>query len=43
VERILSEINLLVAEDAAAALARQVCDLARARTDVADIDARLAT
>jgi FlaA1/EpsC-like NDP-sugar epimerase len=43
VDRILSEINLLVLEDDAAALARQVCDLARARTAVADIDARLAT
>jgi FlaA1/EpsC-like NDP-sugar epimerase len=43
VDRILSEINLLVVQDDAAALARQVCDLARARTAVADIDARLAT
>jgi FlaA1/EpsC-like NDP-sugar epimerase len=43
VDRILSEINLLVLEDDAAALARQVCDLAQARSAVADIDARLAT
>jgi FlaA1/EpsC-like NDP-sugar epimerase len=43
VDRIFSEISLLVAEDDAPALARQVCDLARARSAVADIDARLAT
>jgi FlaA1/EpsC-like NDP-sugar epimerase len=43
VERIFNEINLLVLEDDAAPLARHVCDLARARATMVDLDKRLAT
>jgi FlaA1/EpsC-like NDP-sugar epimerase len=43
VERIFNEINLLVLEDDATALARHVCDLARARATMVDLDKRLAT
>jgi FlaA1/EpsC-like NDP-sugar epimerase len=43
VERIFAEINLLVLEDDAAALAQHVAKLARTRPQVAAGDARLAT
>ena len=43
VERVFSEINSLVLEDDAAKLARHVCDLARARATMVDLDTRLAT
>jgi FlaA1/EpsC-like NDP-sugar epimerase len=42
VEGVFNEINLLVLDDAAAPLARRVCDLARARGRTADQDGRLA-
>jgi FlaA1/EpsC-like NDP-sugar epimerase len=43
VEQILTEINLLVLEDDAAALAQHVSKLARARPGAQPLDARLAT
>ncbi|MFL5823709.1 MAG: SDR family NAD(P)-dependent oxidoreductase [Solirubrobacteraceae bacterium] len=43
VERVFNEINLLVLEDDATRLARHVCDLARARATMVDLDTRLAT
>ncbi|HEY1523612.1 MAG TPA: nucleoside-diphosphate sugar epimerase/dehydratase [Solirubrobacteraceae bacterium] len=42
VEGLFNELNLLVLDDAAAPLARRVCDLARARSRTADPDGRLA-
>jgi FlaA1/EpsC-like NDP-sugar epimerase len=43
VERMLNEINLLVLEDDAAALAQRICKLARMRLPAGEIDARIAT
>jgi FlaA1/EpsC-like NDP-sugar epimerase len=43
VEGILNEINLLVLEDDAAALAQRICKLARMRLPAGEIDARIAT
>src|SRR6202035_4766826 len=42
VEGLFNEINLLVLDDAAAPLARRVCELARARGRTSDSDQRLA-
>jgi FlaA1/EpsC-like NDP-sugar epimerase len=42
VEGLFNEINLLVLDNAAAPLARRVCDLARARSRTSDPDQRLA-
>ncbi|HEV3128929.1 MAG TPA: nucleoside-diphosphate sugar epimerase/dehydratase [Solirubrobacteraceae bacterium] len=43
VEGILNEINLLVLEDDAAALAQRICKLAQMRLPAGEIDARIAT
>ncbi len=43
IERILNEINLLVLEDNAAALAQRICKLAQMRLPAGEIDARIAT
>ena len=43
VERVFNEIDRLVRSDDAAPVARHVCDLARARATMVDLDNRLAT